>query len=203
MREDNDPEEEQGRLDGRPRRSPSLPADRRANHGAERLAGRDARAGPEAHQGSRPRGGRGVEVARGSGVVARRDRLHRRDVQGRVRLTFARDAFARHGRAWPSHPAFGPAATSGAGGRSRSRSRGWPGPSPAMTSKEAGAQRRAARRVFCGESGPSPRSGLRAPSRPSPVPGEGAHLITKFCARTRLQPEAGSCDLFGKPGRKP
>jgi hypothetical protein len=32
---------------------------------------------------------------------------------------------------------------------------------------------------------------------------KGAHPITKFCARTRLQPEAGSCDLFGKPGRKP
>src|SRR5262245_23307126 len=33
------------------------------------------------HQAGRPRSGRGVEVERGAGVVARRNHLHRRDVQ--------------------------------------------------------------------------------------------------------------------------
>lgn len=49
--------------------------------------------------------------------------------------------------------------------------------------------------------GPHPARGS-APGA-GPLPGDGAHPITKFCGRTRLQPEAGSCDLFGKPGRKP
>ena len=65
------------RLEGRKRRRLSLSADRCENQGAERLAGRDARSGPNSHQAGRPRSGRGVEVERGSGVVARRNHLHR------------------------------------------------------------------------------------------------------------------------------
>src|SRR5436853_3472028 len=49
---------EEGRLEGRKRRRLSLPADRCENQGAERLAGRDARAGPKSHQRGRPRSGR-------------------------------------------------------------------------------------------------------------------------------------------------
>src|SRR5829696_4425313 len=66
-------------------------------------------------------------------------------------------------------------------GTERSGVEGNPGPS-ARTRREA-----APNRTF--------RRGLRS--------GEGAHPITKFCGRARLQPEAGSCDLFGQPGRKP
>ena len=49
----------------------SLSADRCEDQGAGRLAGRDARSGPDAHQAGRPRRGRGVEVERSSGLVAR------------------------------------------------------------------------------------------------------------------------------------
>src|SRR5213596_2710787 len=61
----------------------SFSADRRENRGARRLAGQDAQPGPCLSQGSRPRSRRGVEVERGSGVVARRIDLHRRDLQER------------------------------------------------------------------------------------------------------------------------
>src|SRR5688572_10735722 len=61
----------------------SLPADRRENKGAGRLAGQDARPAPDPGQGSRSRSHRGVEVERGSGVVARRIDLHGRDLQER------------------------------------------------------------------------------------------------------------------------
>ena len=46
----------------------------------------------ELDQGRRPRGGRGVEVEGGPGLVARRDHLHRRDLQEVVKLTFAKGA---------------------------------------------------------------------------------------------------------------
>src|SRR5438105_2931 len=59
----------------------SLSADRRENQGARRLAGEDARPPAYLGQGGRSRSGRGVEVERGSGVVARRIDLHRRDLQ--------------------------------------------------------------------------------------------------------------------------
>src|SRR5438105_1210564 len=66
----------------------SLSADRRENQGAKRLAGRDAQPAPYLGQGSRSRSRRGVEVekafqSRRSGVVARRNDLHRRDLQER------------------------------------------------------------------------------------------------------------------------
>src|SRR6476620_4389507 len=61
----------------------SFSADRRENQGAGRLAGRDAQPAPYLSQGSRSRNRRGVEVERGSGVVARRIDLHRRDLQER------------------------------------------------------------------------------------------------------------------------
>src|SRR5262249_30218915 len=55
----------------------SFSADRRENQGARRLAGQGAQPAPYVGQGSRSRGRRGVEVARRSGVVARRTDLHR------------------------------------------------------------------------------------------------------------------------------
>ena len=58
----------------------SFSADRRENQGARRLAGQDAQPAPCLSQGSRSRSRRGVEVERGSGVVARRIDLHRRDL---------------------------------------------------------------------------------------------------------------------------
>src|SRR5262245_38794669 len=61
----------------------SFSADRRENQGARRLAGQDAQPAPYLSQESRSRSGRGVEVERGSGVVARWNDLHRRDVQER------------------------------------------------------------------------------------------------------------------------
>src|SRR5712671_8136077 len=61
----------------------SFSADRRENQGARRLAGQDAQSAPYLSQGSRSRSRRGVEVERGSGVVARRIDLHRRDLQER------------------------------------------------------------------------------------------------------------------------
>src|SRR3984893_13287121 len=61
----------------------SISDDRREDKGAERLAGRDALPAPHIDQASRSRGGRGVEVERGSGVVSRRIDLHRRDLQER------------------------------------------------------------------------------------------------------------------------
>src|SRR5207302_10662747 len=61
----------------------SFSADRRENQGARRLAGPDAQPAPYLDQGSRSRGRRGMEVERGSGVVARRIDLHRRDLQER------------------------------------------------------------------------------------------------------------------------
>src|SRR5229473_5576520 len=61
----------------------SFSADRRENQGARRLAGQDAQPAPYLGQGSRSRSRRGVEVERGSGVVARRIDLHRRDLQER------------------------------------------------------------------------------------------------------------------------
>src|SRR5262245_16255846 len=87
---DDKHEEEAERFKGSKSRSLYLSADRCENQGAERLAGRDARAGPKAHQGGRPRSRRGDEMekaieldARDSSVGARRHHLHRRDVQGR------------------------------------------------------------------------------------------------------------------------
>src|SRR5262245_18774132 len=59
---DNNHEEDEQRLEGRNRRRLSLSADRCENQGAEGLAGRDARSGPNSHQAGRPRSGRGVEV---------------------------------------------------------------------------------------------------------------------------------------------
>src|SRR5438128_12596116 len=64
-------------------RKVSISDDRREDQGAGRLAGQDALTAPHIDQASRPRGGRGVEVERGSGVVSRRIDLHRRDVQER------------------------------------------------------------------------------------------------------------------------
>src|SRR6185503_4021422 len=61
----------------------SISADRREDQGAWRLAGQDALPDPHIDQASRPRGGRGVEVERGSGVVARWIDLHGRDLQER------------------------------------------------------------------------------------------------------------------------
>src|SRR4029077_10498442 len=61
----------------------SLSAERREDQGAGRLAGQDALPAPHIDQASRPRGRRGVEVERGSGVVSRRIDLHRRDLQER------------------------------------------------------------------------------------------------------------------------
>src|SRR5689334_10233124 len=55
-------------------------ADRRADQGTQRLEGQDARPCPRSDQTGRPGGGRGVEVARRSGLVARRHHLHRRDI---------------------------------------------------------------------------------------------------------------------------
>ncbi len=74
---DNNHEADEERLEGRKRRRVALSTDRCENQGAPVLAGRDARSGPNAHQAGRPRSGRGVEVERGSGVVARRNDLHR------------------------------------------------------------------------------------------------------------------------------
>ena len=64
-------------------RKVSIWDDRREDQGAGRLAGQDALTAPHIDQASRPRGGRGVEVERGSGVVSRRIDLHRRDLQER------------------------------------------------------------------------------------------------------------------------
>src|SRR5262245_55513936 len=61
----------------------SVSADRRENQGARRLAGQDAQPAAYLNQASRSRSRRGVEVERGSGVVARRVDLHRRDLQER------------------------------------------------------------------------------------------------------------------------
>jgi len=61
----------------------SFSADRRENQGARRLAGQDAQPAPYLSQGSRSRSCRGVEMERGSGVVARRIDLHRRNLQER------------------------------------------------------------------------------------------------------------------------
>src|SRR5215475_11657778 len=68
-------EEEKERREGRKGRRLSLSADPCENQGAGRLAGRDARLGPNSHQRGRPRSGRGGEMekaverdARGSGV---------------------------------------------------------------------------------------------------------------------------------------
>src|SRR2546426_12498400 len=69
---DNHHEEEEERLEGRKRRRLSLSADRCENQGAEGLAGRDASGGTEHPQAGLARHGRGVEVGRGCGVVARR-----------------------------------------------------------------------------------------------------------------------------------
>src|SRR5437870_11255639 len=64
-------------------RKVSISDDRREDQGAGRLAGQDALPAPHIDQASRPRGSRGVEVERGSGVVSRRIDLHLRDVQER------------------------------------------------------------------------------------------------------------------------
>src|SRR5262249_28187060 len=92
-------EEEERRREGRKGRRLSLSADPCHNQAAGRLAGRDARPGPNSHQRGRPRSGRGGEMekaierdARGSGMGARWHHLHRRDVQGR------READLRQGR---------------------------------------------------------------------------------------------------------
>src|SRR5262249_56504249 len=61
----------------------SFSADRRENQGARRLAGQDAQPAPYLSQRSRSRSRRGVEVERGSGMVARRIDLHRGDLQER------------------------------------------------------------------------------------------------------------------------
>src|ERR1700730_10182670 len=61
----------------------SFSADRRQNQGARRLARQDAQPAAYIGQASRSRSRRGVEVERGSGVVARRINLHRRDLQER------------------------------------------------------------------------------------------------------------------------
>src|SRR5262249_9736303 len=61
----------------------SFSADRRANQGAGRLAGRDARPPPPIYQAGRPRGGRGGEGGRGVGGGSRRSDLHGQDVQER------------------------------------------------------------------------------------------------------------------------
>src|SRR5215472_9687096 len=61
----------------------SFSADRCENQGARRLAGQDAQPAAYLSQRSRSRRRRGVEVERGSGVVARRIDLHRRDLQER------------------------------------------------------------------------------------------------------------------------
>src|SRR4051812_4388276 len=57
-------------------------ADRREDRGAGRLAGEDACPPPHPYRGSRPRGGRGVEVER-SGVVSLGIDLHWRGLQER------------------------------------------------------------------------------------------------------------------------
>src|SRR5215469_12886067 len=59
----------------------SFSTDRRENQGVRRLAGRNARPAACLGQGSRSRSRRGVEMERGSGVVSRRNDLHRRDLQ--------------------------------------------------------------------------------------------------------------------------
>src|SRR3954468_8329846 len=67
-------------------------ADRQENRGARRLAGRDIEENAQAHQGGGPGGGGGVEVHGHSRLVARRDALHRRVLQGH------READLRQGR---------------------------------------------------------------------------------------------------------
>src|SRR6266481_8642483 len=61
----------------------SFSADRRENQGAGRLAGQNAQPAAYLGQASRSRSRRGVEVERGSSVVARRIDLHGRDLQER------------------------------------------------------------------------------------------------------------------------
>src|SRR5262245_17087880 len=78
----------------------SFSADRRANQGARRLAGKDAQPAAYLGQGSRSRSRRGVEVERGSGVVARRIDLHRRDLQER-REDDLRQRGGSEGSFWP------------------------------------------------------------------------------------------------------
>src|SRR5690348_13488640 len=58
----------------------SLAADRWTNQGARRLARRDARPPPQPDQAGRSRRDRGMEVARCSGLGARWDHLHRRNL---------------------------------------------------------------------------------------------------------------------------
>ena len=45
------------------------------------MEGQNARSDPISHQTGRPRSGRRVEVERGSGLVARRNHMYRRDLQ--------------------------------------------------------------------------------------------------------------------------
>src|SRR5439155_7343039 len=52
------------------RRNVSISDDRREDQGAGRLAGQDALPAPHIDQASRPRGGPGVEVETGSGLIA-------------------------------------------------------------------------------------------------------------------------------------
>src|SRR5262245_49914148 len=82
-RESNGDEEERVGKERNAENQVSFSADRRENQGARRLAGQDAQPAAYPGQGSRSRSRRGVEVARGSGVVARRIDLHRRDLQER------------------------------------------------------------------------------------------------------------------------
>src|SRR5947209_17938396 len=65
-------------------RKVSISDDRREDRGAGRLAGQDALPAPHVDQASRPRGGRGEEVERGSGVVSLRNYLHLPDVQDHI-----------------------------------------------------------------------------------------------------------------------
>src|SRR5580704_2533776 len=60
-------EEDEERRNKRKGEKLALSADRWEDQGTRRLARRDARPGPQAHQRSLPRRSRGVEVARGPG----------------------------------------------------------------------------------------------------------------------------------------
>ncbi len=73
-------------------------ADRRADRGAGRLARRDARPAPRPDPAGHSRCGRGMEVARGAGVVFERHGLHRRDLQGGGQADLRQGGVARRSR---------------------------------------------------------------------------------------------------------
>ena len=120
-------------------------ADRREDQGTGRLEGQDALPRPRSDQTGGPRGGRGVEVERRSGVVSRRDDLHRRDLQEHREGDVRQGRVARRILQASSIPAS--KATSGARSTctkatswTRRRSRLWFGPRWPRTSLQRAAR---------------------------------------------------------------